>query len=73
MSTPWPDALPASSSGAVNGAIPRLGRAVLRHRRRVMLLWLVVFVAGLAGAGSVSSRLKVDFSLPGQPGYETAK
>jgi RND superfamily putative drug exporter len=54
------------------GAIPRLGRAVLRHRRRVMLLWLVVFIAGIAGSGSVSNRLKVDFSLPGQPGYETA-
>jgi RND superfamily putative drug exporter len=55
------------------GPIPRLGRWVLRHRRRVMVLWLVIFIAGLAGAGSVSSRLKVDFSLPGQPGYETAK
>ncbi len=66
------NALPASLSGG-SGAIPRLGRAVLRHRRRVMLIWLVIFVAGLAGAGSVSNRLKVDFSLPGQPGYETAK
>jgi RND superfamily putative drug exporter len=37
-----------------------------------MLIWLVVFIAGLAASGSVSSRLKVDFSLPGQPGYETA-
>jgi putative drug exporter of the RND superfamily len=55
-----------------SGTIPRLGRAVLRHRRRVMLLWLVIFIAGMAGAGSVSNRLKVDFSLPGQPGYETA-
>ena len=55
------------------GAIARLGRAVLRHRRRVMLIWLIIFIAGAAGAGSVSNRLKVDFSLPGQPGYETAK
>ncbi|MCW2546320.1 MAG: MmpL protein [Mycobacterium sp.] len=55
------------------GAIPRLGRAVLRHRRRVMLIWLVIFIAGAAASGSVSNRLKVDFSLPGQPGYEAAK
>jgi RND superfamily putative drug exporter len=38
-----------------------------------MLIWLVIFIGGLAASGSVSSRLKVDFSLPGQPGYETAK
>ena len=55
------------------GAIPRLGRAVLHHRRRVMLIWLVILIAGMAGAGTVSNRLKVDFSLPGQPGYEAAK
>jgi RND superfamily putative drug exporter len=55
------------------GVIPRLGRAVLHHRRRVMLIWLVIFIAGMAGAGTVSNRLKVDFSLPGQPGYEAAK
>jgi putative drug exporter of the RND superfamily len=60
-------------SHEVPGAIPRLGRAVLRHRRRVLVLWLVLFIAGMAGAGSVSNRLRVDFSLPGQPGYETAK
>jgi RND superfamily putative drug exporter len=46
---------------------------VLTHRRRVLLLWLVVFIAGVAGTGSVSNRLSTDFSLPGQPGYETAK
>jgi RND superfamily putative drug exporter len=57
----------------LRGAIPRLGRAVLRHRRRVLVIWLILFIAGMAGAGSVSNRLKVDFSLPGQPGYETAK
>ncbi|HUZ21505.1 MAG TPA: MMPL family transporter [Acidimicrobiales bacterium] len=50
----------------------RLARFVLRHRRFVVLFWLVVLVAGGAAASRVSSRLTVDFSLPGQPGYETA-
>ena len=29
--------------------------------------------AGIFGASNVSKHLSIDFSLPGQPGYETAK
>jgi RND superfamily putative drug exporter len=53
--------------------IGRIAEFVLHHRRWVMLGWLVVFLAGGVAASKVSSRLSVDFSLPGQPGYETAK
>lgn len=49
-----------------------LAGVVLRHRRAVVVCWLVLLVAGGAGAGSVSKRLTFDFSLPGQPGYQTA-
>ena len=56
-----------------DGSITRLSRWVLAHRRLVGVVWLVVFIAGAAGAGSVSKRLSLNFSLPGQPGYETAK
>jgi RND superfamily putative drug exporter len=45
---------------------------VLRHRKWVMLFWLVIFVAGAASAGKTSERLTVDFSLPGQPGTEAS-
>jgi RND superfamily putative drug exporter len=55
------------------GAIARLARLVLHHRRLVMLFWVVLFIAGGMGASHVSKRLSIDFSLPGQPGYETAK
>ena len=51
----------------------RVAEFVLQHRRWVMIGWLVIFLAGGAAASKVSSRLSVDFSLPGQPGYETAK
>ncbi|MGL4173016.1 MAG: MMPL family transporter [Actinomycetota bacterium] len=51
----------------------RIARTVLRHRWLVFIFWLVVLVAGAAGAGKVSERLSFDFSLPGQPGYETEK
>ena len=50
-----------------------LARFVLRHKRLVVLFWLVVMVAGGATAGRTTERLVVDFSLPGQQGYETEK
>ena len=49
----------------------RLAHFVLRHRRLVGLFWLVVMLAGGAAASQVGSRLTLDFSLPGQPGYTT--
>lgn len=37
-----------------------------------MIGWLLVTVAGAAVTSTVNDRLTVDFSLPGQPGTETA-
>jgi putative drug exporter of the RND superfamily len=51
----------------------RFTEAVLRHRRLVVIFWILLFAAGAATAGRVSERLSFDFSLPGQPGYETEK
>ena len=51
----------------------RLTRFVLRHRRWIFAFWLLMFLAGGAGAGQLSDRLAFDFSLPGQQGYETEK
>src|SRR5262245_42922140 len=45
----------------------------LRHRRWIIGFWLLVLIAGGAAAGRVSQRLSTDFSLPGQPGYQTAQ
>ncbi len=50
-----------------------LARATLRHRRLVIAAWAVAFILGAFAASHVSSRLTVDFSLPGQPGYVTAQ
>jgi RND superfamily putative drug exporter len=61
-------------SGIVNVfAVTRLAEFVLHHRRLVMVFWLVMFGVGAFSASRVSDRLIVDFSLPGQPGYETEK
>ncbi len=46
-------------------------RAVLRHRLVIAIVWGVLLVAGGAAAGPAAGRLTFDFSLPGQPGYET--
>jgi RND superfamily putative drug exporter len=50
-----------------------LARWALAHRRFVIVAWMLVLLAGAAGASHVSKRLTFDFSLPGQPGYETAR
>ncbi len=51
----------------------RLTEFVLRHRRWVILFWLVSLVVGGWAAGRTTERLSLDFSLPGQPGYQTEK
>jgi RND superfamily putative drug exporter len=61
---------PATAAPSV---LSRLARAVLRHRRRVMLVWLVAFLAGGVAASHLAPRLSYDFSLPGQPSYETSQ
>jgi putative drug exporter of the RND superfamily len=50
----------------------RWAELVLHHRKAVVIIWGVVLVAGIALASKTTSRLTVDFSLPGQPGTETA-
>jgi RND superfamily putative drug exporter len=53
--------------------VTRLAGFVLRHRALVAVFWLVLLVAGGATSATTVDRLTVDFSLPGQPGYETEK
>jgi RND superfamily putative drug exporter len=50
----------------------RLAEAVLHHRKRVVLAWLLIVVVGVALTGQTTKRLMIDFSLPGQPGTDTA-
>ncbi len=49
----------------------RLAEFVLKHRILVVVFWVVMLPIGGIAAGQTSKRLVVDFSLPGQPGYET--
>src|SRR4051812_8206174 len=45
---------------------------VLRHRRWVLVSWLLVVIVGVMLVNKTNSRLVIDFSLPGQPGTQTA-
>src|SRR6266536_3063183 len=49
----------------------RLTIFVLRHRRWIMVAWLILTVAGFATLGSTTKRLSTEFKLPGEPGYIT--
>jgi RND superfamily putative drug exporter len=72
LPAPAPAVAPEPTPPRPPSALGRLAAGVLRHRRAVMVLWLIVFLAGGMAAGKVSNRLTLEFSLPGQPGYETA-
>jgi putative drug exporter of the RND superfamily len=50
----------------------RWAEFVLSHRKWVVVFWVLVAVAGGAVSNQVSKRLTYDFSLPGEPGAETA-
>jgi len=50
-----------------------LAHLVLRHKALVALFWVAMMVGGGATSGTTVDRLSFDFSLPGQPGFETEK
>jgi RND superfamily putative drug exporter len=50
----------------------RLGELVLRHRLIIVVGWALIMIAGGAVAGTVTNRMTVNFSLPGQPGDTAA-
>jgi putative drug exporter of the RND superfamily len=52
--------------------VRRWAEFVLRHRKWIIGFWLLVIVVGGALSKTVNDRLTVDFSLPGQPGTDTA-
>lgn len=63
--------MPSSKTPKESSGLGRLGRWVILHQRRVMLAWLVCFAAGGYAASQLTHRLSYDFSLPGQPAYQT--
>jgi len=66
-------AVPDVGPDATVTRVEALARLVLRHRLLVVVSWLALLVAGAIAAGPVANRLTIDFSLPGQPGYEAER
>jgi RND superfamily putative drug exporter len=64
-------ALQNTSPRQPSGALVRLTRSVLAHRRLVGALWLIVTVAGIASVGSASKAFSDQYSVPGREGFET--
>ena len=53
------------------GAVARIARFALRHRRLVVAFWTILALAGIASAGHAFDAFSDQFSVPGRPGYET--
>ncbi len=51
----------------------RIAEFALRHRALVVLFWLAAVVGGVMAAGPTVNNLSTDFTVPGQPGFETSK
>jgi RND superfamily putative drug exporter len=50
--------------------VTTITRFCLRHRRLVLLTWLILAVAGAATAASTAGRLQHSFATPGTAGYD---
>ena len=55
------------------GSMAALTDWVLRHKRLVLGLWLVIWIAAIAAIGPASSSLSQQFNIPGREGFETNK
>src|SRR5215210_1478122 len=63
--------VPPASQDSGGGSMAALTGWVLRHKRLVLGLWLVVWIASIAAVGPAGSSLSQQFNVPGREGYET--
>ncbi len=61
----------ASPDERPGGAISRLTRVVLAHKRIVVAFWVILTLVGIATAGTSTKALKQKFSVPGKEGWVT--
>ena len=56
-----------------SGSMAALTDWVLSHKRLVLGLWLVIWIAAIAAIGPAGSSLSQQFNIPGREGFETNK
>jgi putative drug exporter of the RND superfamily len=54
-----------TSSARKGGVLARLADAMFMHRRKVIVAWLVVVAAAIAGGMGLAGKYSVDYSTPG--------
>ena len=54
-----------TSSARQGGVLARLADAMFMHRRKVIVAWLVVVAAAIAGGMGLAGKYTVDYSTPG--------
>jgi putative drug exporter of the RND superfamily len=54
-----------TSSARRDGVLARLADATFMHRRKVIVAWLVVVAAAIAGGMGLAGKYSVDYSTPG--------
>ncbi|MEJ7793310.1 MAG: MMPL family transporter [Gaiellaceae bacterium] len=64
---------PPESRASKRGLLHALTDWVLRHKRIVLGLWLVVWIAAVAALGPAGNSLSQQFNIPGREGFETNK
>jgi RND superfamily putative drug exporter len=70
-SSPSPESTNRKGVQPRAGAITRLTRAVLAHKRMVVVFWVLLTLVGMASASSATKALKQKFSEPGKEGWVT--
>ena len=61
------------SQDSGSGSMAAVTDWVLSHKRLVLGLWLVVWIASVAALGPAGGALSDQFSIPGREGFETNK
>ena len=59
------------TQGSGSGSMAALTGWVLSHKRVVLGLWLVVWIAALGALGPAGGSLSQQFNIPGREGFET--
>ena len=59
-----------TAADANSPLLARLAHVVMRHRKAIVITWVVLTLIGMFSAAKVSNRWYESFSIPGYSAYE---